>query len=431
MKTNIEIAAADLKPILPGFTKIIGKRTTLPVLGCLKLILSPDRFLQIQATNLDHFVTARFTKRFNGSPGVMLVPLDELASIVKLCSGQDTIQLECGDKETFIHYPAPGTVIKKSVQQIGVDEFPADLEIKADPVPLDDAFKQALAQAFDCASTDSSRYVLNGACLDVTKKEAHYVVGTDGRHLFSANSFLFDVPQSIILPHGRFLTWSGFVEDGPWTLRYQPPVEGKGKSKIGEKPAVVRLDSEHWTFVTKPIEGEYPNWKQTVPADASITNHILLPETGINTILNALPRLPSSDAINQPVTLELTDGNLALKAEGKTGDWTIIPVPAQAKGNAEICVNRTYLAKALKFGCGEIGVCKPTLVLTIKNGEAGCLYSELIDLTSLGKLKVNRASNIKFNQQKQEWEVIVEGKVLFSNNSRAVCLTWEIQHFNH
>jgi hypothetical protein len=72
-----------------------------------------------------------------------------------------------------------------------------------------------------------------------------------------------------------------------------------------------------------------------------------------------------------------------------------------------------------------------TLVLTVlTNGEAGCLYSELIDLSSIGLLEVSRASNIEFNQQKQMWEVRVDGKVLFAHSSRAVCLAWEIQHFN-
>ena len=72
-----------------------------------------------------------------------------------------------------------------------------------------------------------------------------------------------------------------------------------------------------------------------------------------------------------------------------------------------------------------------TLVLTINsNGEAGCLYSELIDLASIGLLEVSRASMIEFNEPEQKWEVEVDGKVLFSNSSRAVCHAWEIQHFN-
>ena len=73
-----------------------------------------------------------------------------------------------------------------------------------------------------------------------------------------------------------------------------------------------------------------------------------------------------------------------------------------------------------------------TLVLTVHNtGEAGCLYSELIDLSSIGPLEVSRASVIEFNHQKQKWEVrAVDGRVLFSHSSRALCLAWEVQHFN-
>ena len=373
MKTiNIEIPVADLKPMLPGFSKIIGKRTTLPILGCVKLMLNPDKSLHIQATNLEQFVTARLNKPFKGSSGVMLVPLVELINIVKLCANTDTIELVATAKETVINYPAAGTVIKKSVLHLDVDEFPPDMVVNEEPVQLDDAFKQALAQAFDCASTDSSRYVLNGACLDVTNKEAHYVVATDARHLFSANSFLFDVPESIILPQGKFLTWSGFVEDGPWALRYQPEVKGKGKNHVGAKRAIVRIDSDHWTFVTNPIEGQYPNWKQIVPEPKSIKSTITLAEPGIETILNALPRLPGNDSINQPVTLEITRDGLNLKAENKTGNSIVIPVPAKVSGAPDsACVNRTLLAKALKFGCTEIAIAPPDenrarIVLTTK-----------------------------------------------------------------
>lgn len=360
LKTNIEIPVADLKTVLPGLSKIVSKRASLPVLGCVKVTLNPDRTLNIQATNLDQFATARLNKPFKGSVGVMLVPLDELTSIVKLCSTSDIIELCAGPKETVINYPAAGTVIKKSVLHLNVDEFPSDLVVDQDPVQLDEAFKQALAEALDCASTDSSRYVLNGACLDVSNKEAHYVVGTDARHLFSANSFLFDIPDSIILPHGKFLTWSGFLEDGQWTLRYKPEVKGKGKAKTGAKPAVVRLDSDHWTFVTKPIEGQYPNWKQIVPRSDSIKSRIVLAEPGIDTILNALPRLPGNDHVNQPVSLEIKGRDLTLKAESKEGEWTVIPVPAKVSGGPEtVCLNRTLLAKALKFGCTEIGIVPP------------------------------------------------------------------------
>jgi DNA polymerase III sliding clamp (beta) subunit (PCNA family) len=354
---NIEIPLADLKPVLPGFSKIIGKRTSLPVLGMLKITLNPDKSLHIQATNFDQFVTARFNKPFRGSCGSMLVPLDELSSIAKLCSITDTLELRSDTKETVISYPAAGTIVKKPVQYLKLDEFPPEMTVDAEPVQLDDAFKEALDQALDCASTDSSRYTLNGACLDVTSdKKAHYVVATDGRHLFSANSFVFNVPESIILPHGKFLTWSGFLEDGPWTLRYQPAVGGTGKAKTGARPATVRLDSEHWTFVTRPIEGEYPNWKQVVPSSPRPTR-IVLGEAGVEKVLEALPLLPDADHVNQPVSLDTVDGDLILKARNPNDEWTKIPIAAELSGPpVDVSVNRTFLAKALRFGMAEIGL---------------------------------------------------------------------------
>ena len=286
MKANIEIPVADLKTVLPGLSKIVSKRSALPVLSCVKVTLAQDRTLRIQANNLEQIVTARFNKPFNGKPGEMLVPLEELSGMAKHCAGDDTIELSVNDKESFISYTAAGTRIKKPLKHVALDEFPSETVVNTEPVQLDNAFKEALQQAFDCTSEDSGRYVLHGACLDVSKKEAHYVVGTDGRHLFSANSFLFDVPESINLPRGKFLTWDGFIDDGPWTLRYQPEIKPETKAKIAGKPAWVRLDSDHWTYMAKPISGPYPNWKQAVPPPEALKSHITLGDPGIKIILD-------------------------------------------------------------------------------------------------------------------------------------------------
>jgi DNA polymerase III sliding clamp (beta) subunit (PCNA family) len=356
MITNIEIPVADLKSVLPGLSKIVGKRSTLPILGCVKVTLNENRTLQLQANNLDQIVTARLNKPFNGRPGQMLVPLDELSNIAKRCAATDIIELSLSGKETAITYPAAGTRIKKPVAHLAADEFPPEPEVNAQPVPLDNAFKEALQQAFDCVSDDSGRYVLTGACLDVSNKEAHYVVGTNGRHLFSANSFLFDVPQSIIIPPGKFLTWPGFMEDGPWTLRIQPEAKVDPETKGPGKQPWICLESDHWTYVSKPIDGAYPNWKQVLPPPSALKSHITLGEPGIQLILETLPLLPGGEERDQPVSLEIRGEALKLRARGK-GDWTEIPIPAQVSGKSvSVAMNRSYLAKALKFGCAQIDI---------------------------------------------------------------------------
>lgn len=353
--TNIEISVADLKTVLPGLAKIVARKSTLPVLGCVKVTLNDDRTLQLQANNLDVIVTARLNNSFKGKPGSLLVPFDELNSIAKRCAASETIELSSADKDTFITYPAAGTPIRKSVEYIGVDQFPPATDVLTEPLKLDDAFKVALSQALECASSDETRYVITGACLDVRGKEAHYVVGTNGHHLLAANSFLFDIPSSAIIPPGKFLTWPGFMEDGPWALRFQPAV--KGKTDAESKPPWVRLDSDHWTYVAKAIEGEYPNWKQVVPAAEDSKSQVVLSGAGIKTILDALPLLPGHDEDNQPVTLEITKDDLFLKAKSRQSDWTTIPIPAQVSGRpVAISLNRMYLAKALRFGCTRIEI---------------------------------------------------------------------------
>ena len=69
-------------------------------------------------------------------------------------------------------------------------------------------------------------------------------------------------------------------------------------------------------------------------------------------------------------------------------------------------------------------------VLTIApNGTGSCLYTELIDLKSIGSLQVTRATQIEFNNQTQHWEVKDNRAViLYFNRSRTACLAWEHQN---
>jgi hypothetical protein len=72
-----------------------------------------------------------------------------------------------------------------------------------------------------------------------------------------------------------------------------------------------------------------------------------------------------------------------------------------------------------------------TVITFATDGSAHCLYSEMIDLSRLGRLNVARASNVEFNIAKQRWEVRSRtGRLLYSHRFRAVCLAWEQQHFN-
>jgi len=65
------------------------------------------------------------------------------------------------------------------------------------------------------------------------------------------------------------------------------------------------------------------------------------------------------------------------------------------------------------------------------DGTVRTIYTEVIDLTSLGKLQVRRATRIEFDNRLQVWRVFDrEGDMVYCSPSRAVCLEWEQQHLN-
>jgi exonuclease VII small subunit len=208
----------------------------------------------------------------------------------------------------------------------------------------------ALLEALKCASTDETRYVLRGAYIDVSDKNSHYVVGTDGRHLYSSNSFHVPLQSSVIIPDHRFLAWKELGNDGDWALRLELD---KGQ------PAFVEISSYRWTFVCETIEGTFPNWRQVLPDASAFKTSIKVPANALDELVEVVAKLPS-DGINHPIGLKLGPENKLIlfgRAPG-TDKFTEAGFRgAEAKGSpVTICLNRSYLIKALRFGLTEIQI---------------------------------------------------------------------------
>ena len=76
---------------------------------------------------------------------------------------------------------------------------------------------------------------------------------------------------------------------------------------------------------------------------------------------------------------------------------------------------------------------KPEAVLTFNpDGTAQGLYTEAISLCALGRLSIQRASTIEFDDANQKWVVrSPEGAELHQSPSRQQCLDWEREFFNN
>ena len=64
------------------------------------------------------------------------------------------------------------------------------------------------------------------------------------------------------------------------------------------------------------------------------------------------------------------------------------------------------------------------------DGRVICLYSDLIDLRTIGRLKVRRLTHIEFDSERQYWRVRDRtGFAMFNSPSRTECLDWEQRYF--
>ena len=348
--SKIALPIAELKPALSGFAKVIAKRTTLPVLNHVKIERTKDGWIALSATDLDTYVTLRLEQPSDGEPLSLLVPYDELAKITKSCERNESILAVVDKAGVRLQYPISPQFVETKVDSLPVEEFPGIPRIKGDSIPVPNALRLSLHEAFECASTDETRSIINSAYLDVSDAKCHHVVGTDGRHLYSSNSFNLPLKESIIIPTHRFLGWKEFNADGEWQI------------KLGDKPdkdsaPLLQIASRRWRFITRQREGIFPNWRQAVPTSFATT--ITVDGVIAEGVIHTVKRLPEHDKINHTIGIEAQGRtvNLLWKASGDD-PWTRVQIEdAKFRGrDVTFYLNRHLFIKALNFGLHQFDV---------------------------------------------------------------------------
>jgi DNA polymerase III sliding clamp (beta) subunit (PCNA family) len=349
---TIKLPISELKSALHGFSKIISRKTSLPILQHIKVSKNGGK-VTLQASDLDSFATYTLPEEQVGKSFDVLVPYEQLSKAAKSSKKEDPAVL-CDGRNTRLRYYIPGNPMEQPVEQLvngpSAQEWPPAPQITAESVKLEPAFGEALKQAMDCCSTDTSRMMLNGACLDAREPKSHYIVATNGRMLYAANTFRFNFKDDVIIPDSRFITGSELL-DSECSLAIQP-----GKKDSDTK--YICLQNERWQFITREIEGTFPNWKQAVPTIKGDWTKIQLQPPAVSQLLQVIPNLPGRDGDTNIVRLRI-EKVLWLEAKNKSdADWTKIAInDLEVSGKPRtICVNREYLLSALKFGLTELCV---------------------------------------------------------------------------
>jgi len=353
MNPTLHLPINELKPALTGLGKVINPKAALAVLKTIKVERTADGWICLTATDLDHFATVRLEQPAKGDPMTVLVPYDQFLKLAKSASKGETVQLEpVSETDLILRFNLGSQLGETKISVPPVTEFPDVPKVKGTAIAVADDLRRALHEALACVSDDPTRYVIQGACIDVSDQKAHYVVGTNGRHLYSCNSFQLPLQQSLIIPRHKFLVWKEFNFDGDWRLKV--PVTAEEKT-----PEFIQISSRRWRYLTRLIDGNYPNWKQVLPDDKAAHTRLQFDPQQLEANIDLLRRLPIYDERHETVGVEFKEHQCSVLARASLEDpWTRVPLAGcQGQGrDVTVFVDRRYLTRALDFGLTSLGV---------------------------------------------------------------------------
>ena len=355
----ITLQIKDLRPALVGLGKVISRKATLPELACLHLRTGNTKaksWITLTGTDLDSTLELTVPAMVTAPVAPFLVPLTVLQDFTKACGANDTValQAESGNRVTLTRLYG-NTRIPQTFTCPPAGEFPEIPALKGKAFRLEEDGKHSLLQALACASADPTRFILNGAYLE----GGHTFVGTDGRHLYRANSMKLPVKNPVVLPSLKLLDWKWLRDTPDWMLALD-----------GERFC---LSGEHWRITAKLIEGTYPNYKQIMPHESAFRSSVTLREDTLEQVASTLQSLPGEKTPNKPVGLRTNGQGLVLLARANENDpLTEIPVEgATTTGPAvTVFVNRDYLARAFQFGLNRVDIIDELSPVRMRQGTS-------------------------------------------------------------
>lgn len=348
---KFKVNKSELLEGLQAVQNVVGTRSTLPILANVLLTAEKNK-IWLTTTDLDVSVRCAVQAKVSKT-GSTTLPARRLAGITRELP-ENEIEMEVDDKDT-----ATVTCGSSFFKIIGLseDEFP--------PVPRPDGkyayhleqnvFRDMLKMSSYAASTDETRFVLNGVLLSL-KGGKLTVVATDGRRLALVEHEI-EVPKEserdMILPTKAINELLHTLED-------------EGDLKIHATENQVMFEFGDVFVASKLIDGTYPNYRQVIPSECE--ERVTVER---ESLLSALKR----------VSLLITDKSNATKL-------------TFGKNNLEITMNAPDVGEArekipVKYTGKEISVAfNPEYMMDpLRNLSNDEIFVELTDELSPGVIK--------------------------------------------
>ncbi|MBA3963673.1 MAG: DNA polymerase III subunit beta [Chthoniobacterales bacterium] len=349
---KFSVTKEKLLECLQQVQNVVSTRTTLPILSNVLLQASGNE-VRLTTTDLDVGVRGSFEAQVE-KEGATTLPARRLFTIIRELPSSE-IQFDV-DGKNAASIRSGQSFFK--ILGLPEEEFP--------PLPkFDDSkvvtirqkdLRDGLKKTSYAISTDETRYVLNGVLFSF-KDNKLTLVATDGRRLAMLDIDL-EFPRSheadIIVPTKAVAELQRLLTD-------------EGEVRVSLTSGQIAFDLNNTLLVSKLIEGNYPNYKQVIPAE--MKERVTLER---ETFLNSLKRvsLLASDKSNS-IKLNFAKNNIDITANTPEVGEAKESLPVAYKGREfSIAFNPEFLMAPLR-NLGEDEV-----------------FLDLIDEMSPGVLKI-------------------------------------------
>lgn len=327
---ELRIKVADFSRGLANTQGIVQKRNTMPILANVLIEANEDGSVDLMATDLDIGMSCS-AKAEVVEPGSVTVNAKALYDIVRALPDKEATLKRLDNNYVEVR---SGRVLYKIVGT-GAGDFPRLPALEGVEYMTFDAaaLKEMVDKTLYSASTDETRYNLNGVFLE-QHDALMSMVSTDGHRL---SRIVRSLGVETGLKEGVILPRKGLGE-----LRRM--LEGGGSVQFGIKGSHAVARRESVTVVMRLIDGTFPDYNQVIPKETE--RRVALRRDELSEALRRIS-LVSSDK-SHSVRVDLTSGLLKISSQNPDLGEGLeeIPIDYDA-GNISIGFNARYLIDAL------------------------------------------------------------------------------------
>jgi DNA polymerase-3 subunit beta len=355
------MARSELVDALSVAGRALSSRSTLPILSGLLLSAEDSGVLTLQATDLEVSVkvSSACLVEMAGQavlPGRLITEIVRAlpeAAVTLSVEGQ-TAAVTCG-QASF------------SMKTLSPDDFPKFPEVEIDKtIALPTVvFSEVAAQVVKAISRDETRPILTGVLL-IAQGHILRMVATDSYRLAVKEVELDEATAEDI----------EVVIPGKAVEEVSRMVTAEEKVTIGVSENQVVFSFGETVFVTRRIEGSFPNYRQLIPKDAE-TKAVVAREE----LLAAAKRVSLLAQHNSPVRVSVSAEKQTVSLSATTQDVgdASEDIMGKVEGpDVEIAFNHVFLTDGIVLARGEqlqidtVSPLKPGVLRSV--GEEGFLY---------------------------------------------------------